>query len=378
MILAGATTNMGGAAGHMMHPFDDVNLTAEDFSEMFRSILLGEIPVYEKVDGINLHITMKEGEVFVARNKTTIKNPIQPEDLRDMISSIDAAEVMICAARDLEKSLLDAGIKDLNGYFINFEIMCGFTNRMFKYDSTIVIHWLAKFDDNADLAEKKDVTQLVKELKGGDHFVIRGPNKLEFKDLDLVAYHKAMDLLQTLTSEYNNLNDIYMIELRDYMYLNCDMDVGDAKHDIIDRWISRNTSNMKVIKEKLDDKYSSAFTQIDKHQRYNITRHIRCRIEAAVYNLSDVVLDAAVGTMSKTTKEEQNGLFNLIQSETFDEDKIELASGLKSIFRLLKGPAAPFEGFVFEWKGNTYKITGSFALLNIAYEKSTHGRLPNG
>ena len=63
----------GGAAGHMMHPFDDNSLTFGDFKMFVDRGLQGDLNFEEapteKTDGQNLFVTMIDGRVMFARNK---------------------------------------------------------------------------------------------------------------------------------------------------------------------------------------------------------------------------------------------------------------------------------------------------------------------
>ena len=58
----------GGAAGHMMHPFDDAGLTFDDFIKMIQAGLSGELNFEEdpteKTDGQNIFATYKEQEEY--------------------------------------------------------------------------------------------------------------------------------------------------------------------------------------------------------------------------------------------------------------------------------------------------------------------------
>ena len=52
---------MGGAAGHMSHPFDDKDLTFRDLKKMIEQSLEGDLKeTTEKLDGQNLMISYKK------------------------------------------------------------------------------------------------------------------------------------------------------------------------------------------------------------------------------------------------------------------------------------------------------------------------------
>ena len=69
---------MGGAAGHMAHPFDDMELTFGDLKKIINMGLGGNLSreegVTEKLDGQNLMVSWKDNKLVAARNKGHLKN----------------------------------------------------------------------------------------------------------------------------------------------------------------------------------------------------------------------------------------------------------------------------------------------------------------
>jgi hypothetical protein len=69
---------MGGAYGHMAHPFDDKNLKFSDLKKIIELGLGGNLSrednVSEKLDGQNIMISWKDGKLIAARNKGHLKN----------------------------------------------------------------------------------------------------------------------------------------------------------------------------------------------------------------------------------------------------------------------------------------------------------------
>ena len=101
----------GGAAGHMNHPFDDRDITFGDMKQMIRLSLEGKLNiesgVQEKTDGQNLLVTYKNGKVGAARNKTTIKDPMDIDAVKMKFAGRGEIEkAFTFAMEDLEKALL--------------------------------------------------------------------------------------------------------------------------------------------------------------------------------------------------------------------------------------------------------------------------------
>jgi hypothetical protein len=102
----------GGAAGHMMHPFDDAELTFDDFRKMVEAGLSGELNFEEdpteKTDGQNIFATVKDGKAMFARNKGQLQNPIDLSGVQNMFAdhpSEMVRDTFTLAAKDLAKGL---------------------------------------------------------------------------------------------------------------------------------------------------------------------------------------------------------------------------------------------------------------------------------
>ena len=64
---------MGGAAGHMSHPFDDKDLTFKDLKKIIERTFDGELDcedgVTEKLDGQNLMVSVNEKKIKKSEKK---------------------------------------------------------------------------------------------------------------------------------------------------------------------------------------------------------------------------------------------------------------------------------------------------------------------
>ena len=113
----------GGAAGHMMHPFDDNDLTFGDFKTLIDSALDGRLDFEdaptEKTDGQNLFVTVKDGKVLFARNKGQMANPINLSQVQSMFTdhpSQAVRDTFTFAAADLDKALSSLKGKDIEDF----------------------------------------------------------------------------------------------------------------------------------------------------------------------------------------------------------------------------------------------------------------------
>lgn len=71
----------GGNDGHLAHLFERGDLTFGEVRDIFKKLFTGKLSVTEKLDGMNLNITVVDGEVKASRNKATLKNPMSLDDV---------------------------------------------------------------------------------------------------------------------------------------------------------------------------------------------------------------------------------------------------------------------------------------------------------
>ena len=149
----------GGAAGHMMHPFDDHSLTFADFKTIVRSALQGgldfeEAPT-EKTDGQNVFATVKDGKTMFARNKGQLANPLDLNGIIKMFTghaSKLVEETFIFAAKDLAEALpklKDQSVFQDGRSFINMELIYSKNPNVIYYDRDVIqFHGMKVTDGN--------------------------------------------------------------------------------------------------------------------------------------------------------------------------------------------------------------------------------------
>lgn len=148
----------GGAAGHMMHPYDKFK-TPDDLLAFFEDFLSGKIEGTEKVDGYNLFVGYNESEKVVAvRNKNE-------EPMQDIAKKFDlnhpAHNAFVAGWAAIKNKLesLDRServkfdLVEKNGTpknFVNLEVLYGYIPNVVPYSQNtnyIVLHNLAGVPD---------------------------------------------------------------------------------------------------------------------------------------------------------------------------------------------------------------------------------------
>lgn len=146
-----------GAGGHVKHLFEDGNLTFADLRDIFSKVFSGDMELTEKIDGISLFVTYKDGKFKAARSGKTLRDPLDyskltakycdsPEELREAFAN---------SMKDLEVALSELDQIELNRYFangrnfLNCEIVYPPCENVLDYGNRcfIVLHGLKCYDD---------------------------------------------------------------------------------------------------------------------------------------------------------------------------------------------------------------------------------------
>ena len=396
---------MGGAYGHMAHPFDDSNLTFGDFKSMITRLLKGGVNVEgvtEKLDGQNLMVSWKNGQLVAARNKGQIKNFGE--------NSLTTAGVkkMFAGRGELEKAFagtmedLENAIKGLtekqkghifdNGHkWMNLEIIYVPTQNVIPYGKDMIIfHGNLEYDKegNAIGQDKESGSKLAGMIKQINQdiqntFEIRGPVALslpvskDFKE-DQQYFIKKLYKLQKKYGLSNNDKVTRYHEMWWLNKINAEARKAKIKLDkktknvLINRWVfgnkstalnSKNFTNEKVLAwaKKLDKQNFNKFAQQNIAPFEDLFLELGAKVLTNVENLISASPENSVRSIKKDLKTtinslRQGGDINKITQLKRHLTRLQKAGGFKRI--------VPSEGLVFNYKGKTYKLTGTFAPIN--------------
>ena len=390
----------GGAAGHMNHPFDDRDITFGDMKQMIRLSLEGglsrESGVQEKTDGQALAITFKDGKVGAARNKATIKNPMDIDAVRMKFAGRGEIEkAFTFAMEDLEKALLKISSDKLNevfkngSRFLNIEIIYPGTQNVIMYGpkAYIQFHGVEEYDltsaskiesypeyapllqklianVNANVQKQFEIippkiltTSKLPNFEEKEQYFVNKVNLLQkqfqLKDSDeLVMWHEMWWKGKIDQSIPNAAPDIKLGLLRRWAYF-----------DKSFRLNSKNIPDPEILQMAKDfDKQD--FQGQNKHNVYNFERiFLELGVEI-LHNISDY-LSVVPTDAIKDMKKRIAAKIKVIQKSKDLASLAKLKTELKRI-KDLGGfeKLVPTEGIVFVYKGKTYKLTGLFAPIN--------------
>ena len=397
----------GGAAGHMMHPFDDHSLTFADFKTIVKSSLQGgldfEEAATEKTDGQNLFATVKDGQAMFARNKGQMINPLDLNGIIKMFTghaSKLVEETYIFAAKDLAEAL--PALKDqsmfANGLnFVNMVLIYSKNPNVIYYDRDVIqFHGIVETDGEGNQTGKQNVAgelvKALKELKSDVQktFTIIPPQILKLaKDVDFEArvgyYEKAINKLRDTYS----LSDQDEVKMYHEMWWRSQIEENFAdldpviKEGLLLRWayLDKKTLNMRELKKAVTPEQAKAVKDFDGQRNKKYKENI-LPFENLFLELGADVLKNASNFVAANPDAEKARLHNQIRTEA---DKIKKNGDLTQIAKVekelerLEGIGGiesiiPTEGVVFKFKGKTFKLTGTFAAINQLMGIIKYGR----
>ena len=389
----------GGAAGHMMHPFDDHSLTFGDFKKIANSALQGgldfEQQPAEKTDGQNLFASVKDGQAIFSRNKGQLIAPLNLAGIIDMFTDHASAlveETYITAAKDLAAAL--PKIKDLSVFndgksFLNMELMFTKNPNVINYDrgNLIQFHGIVHTDGQGNITgeSQKVGTELAKAVKdvGADvqkTYTIIPPQILKLaKDVNfevrIAYYEKKIDKLRD-TYGLSDTDEVKMYHeswWRNQIEENfSDLD-PTIKEGLLLRWayLDKKTLNMRDLKKAVTPEQAKAVKEYDAQRNKKYKENI-LPFENLFLELGSDILRNASNFVAASPDEEKARLQNQIRTEA---DKIKKNGDLSQISKVEKElerlesvggieAIVPAEGIVFKYNGKLFKLTGAFAAIN--------------
>ena len=391
----------GGAYGHMSHPFDtDINLTFGQLKDIVNRALEGTLEfTREKTDGQALAISWRDGRLVAARNKGHLKNRGENAlDIKGVSDKFQGRGGLSDAYNYAMKDLSNA-IKSLNdkqrdkifkqgACFMNLEVIYPTSVNVIPYgQALLVFHGTMEFNiDGVAIGENGDAARvlagMIKQVNKDvqDNYTIQGP--------PIVKLPKSQDL-STKRSKYSSM----ISKLQKEFSLKDTDGVANYHQAWWEQWVDKNSPSSLDNKTKMglvkrwafmdkgfrldkknitDEKTLEWAKKTDKDDQKKIGKKNLMKFEQIFLGLGAEVLeftssaltvnaDGAVRDMKKRIDKTIKDVKKSGDPKKIEKLKLELGR-LKSIGGSKK--IVPNEGIVFLYKGNTFKLTGTFASVN--------------
>ena len=390
--------NEGGAYGHMAHPFDDMNLTFGDLKNIITGALQGELQLTrEKTDGQALAISWKNGRLIAARNKGHLANAGANAMGIEGVASKFGGRGGLTDAYNFAMKDLSAAIQSLSEAqrnkvfnegqcFMNLEVIWPTSVNVIPYgQALLVFHNTTCYDEKGTAVGSNQsaasmLAGMIKQVNADvqSKYTIQGPPVTELpKNQELGSKQsKYLSKLSKLQNEFGLGNSDTVAVYHQKWWENfVDKKAPKAvdkitKEALVRRWAFNEKSfRLNTISDEDIKKWATETDKVDviKQQKANIKpfEEIFLGVGADVLSFMGSVLtanpDGAIRSMKdrlKSTAEKvrQSGDKSLIAKLKQELERLNSLGG--------KDRIVPNEGIVFVYKGNTYKLTGTFAPLN--------------
>lgn len=336
------------------HLYDDLNLTLNDFNTIFSNTIKGNLIGTEKIDGYNCKFTFRNDSLRIARNKTEIESGGLTE------SQLMSRE--FAGGEEVKKIFIEA-FYAVEDFF--YTIPKDKTDILFENDNIL---WL-----NCEIVSKNQ-------------------NNLLSYDKNSVIFHQTgWGFSKKGSSEFENVensSDIYAIFL-DFFENSKDKEFGKG-FQILSMPIMKIESIEKWKVEKVSELFEQIWSKngLSKNDPLKkLDENSQRQIKLLINQFSDAVLSRIKGILTKNNTVEESKTREKLKKaykaakkyNGEDSDKVkQLVSSFDEQIPNIETLRMTTEGFVFNYSGTLYKITGQYSISNQIYSlyKSGRGKIP--
>ena len=391
--------------GSPKHIFEDGDLTFADIRDILTKVFSGEINIEEKVDGVDLMITYKDGKFCVARDVKRLKDPVEygkvdskfcgaPKEMKDAITN---------SLKDLSTALSELDPVQLNKYFANgqnflyCQIIYPPTMNVIDYGNKcfVVLRGIKCFNEKFKEVgtDKESADQLFGMMQNNgvlqqETFEITKPNILKLKNTTTAkaALQKVLEQLDKFIDGVGwkcSLNQ-YIQDRYSRHIVNKALEHGIdvSKNSDFVRTLSQRLSQISGMKPTKSDlvtyaKCDGVNTRTDEYKSFikdleagseETNEDIIRPIENLIIYAGMVLMQNLVGFMSvdpsKTAKKLLASLDDSILGINEGEFQLspeKIQSFKKNLAKIEKyTETMPAEGVLIKYKGKAYKLTSTF------------------
>ena len=395
----------GGGSGHMSHPWENIDMTFAEMKKMVIALLSGSMQVdrvEEKTDGQNINVTWHDGQLVAARNKGQLKgfgaNGLNLGGIKKMFADRgELTKAFVSAMEDMQKSISGLTEKQKlrifdNGHnWMNIEIIYQPTRNVIPYNTDLLqFHGINTFNEDGvkigtSAKEGKELAGMIKQISQNKQktFNIIGPQAVilpKSKDFSKKrdSYLKKISDLQRrygLSSgdnllQYHRKYWLRVVELEaKKARVKLDRNIKAA---LVRRFAEGNKSfalNKKNLKDEKVYEFARKLDKVDSQALFD--KNVR-PFEDVFLSLGADVLENAQNFIAvspeKGVRDIKKELTQTVSTLRKGGDRKKLSQLKKQLMRIKRAGGfdkiVPSEGIVFDYKGNTYKLTGVFAPIN--------------
>jgi hypothetical protein len=380
----------GGAGGHMAHPFDYTDFTANDLIELVNSLFKGKVEhLKEKLDGMNINASMNnDGEIIFIRNNTERNSEKGGILLKDLDARWDGKEhqkkVFMTAGKIIEQIFPKVGKEFFNPdethrKIINCEcIIAGKTNIMPYAKDRVAFHGYTIWEWNGEKwLEQEDVEghvdELYKAAEGIDEAKPRPDLMIKNLEEGIKFAEKFTKAISKLWEDEGLNLDTSIEEWKKIRFKKFAPEWCKDDDDIFNRMCNDDKSvNANLLKKRYPE-HKDEIPKLDKELRKEIVGKIMEPMDNLFLAIGNELIDQLDGFINSGAKDKITQSLKADLEATVEEveksDSVKAKEKLEKSLNRLKALGDKYnaaEGIVIMYKGRRLKMTGSFAPMNQA------------
>ena len=406
----------GGAFGHILHPFEDMDLTMADIHQMIQITVNGSFSsdnfVQSKTDGQQLSISWKDGKIIAARNKSHLKNAgenaMDSKGVAELFAGRGDIETVYNAAmKDLEGSIGKLSEKDKEKFFGNgtkfasLEIITPVTQNTVPYgQNMLVFHGVLEYDLDGNVIDEdkqagRDLGKMIADanLAAQETFFVRGPEDIEIKPFNDAknrsSYYEAKYKKILKDCNLGEASTVYEYALgmgRNVIQEEADKAGVSIPADALDGLAMRiadinKSFAVSAIKKSLGEN-AEWFIELEKKSAKDLKARVYGPLESLFLEVGTELIkgvsSALVANPTEAGESMRKEIDKTISTIRTNGDATDIEKLERQLKRLTDvgglDDVVPSEGITFVYKGKLYKYTGLFAICHqirsiLAYKK---------
>lgn len=361
------------------HFFEDDLLSLDDLIGIVVGLSIGDIPTYEKIDGVNLFVTHDGLQWKIGKTKSHLlsggldRQGVQSyyrdhPVLKTLTAAIDQLEAKCKSANELSRIFCGGSV------WYNFEVVDKDNPNVFEYPKSMLClhangHYLVKNGELEPHKDEEDLYVFAQTLNSSQKGVFEAPIREARKttlDEDLLEsfLYRGRKLAGRGVPSSRPMRDHYIAKISEAVSVDfpkvpmpvCELMAKKIYGERIRlKEITRYVRDKKGVKKYLKDK--RGLRDAVKKPTKNLMREFAT--ELVLENPSRILPEESSRNVKRRLVEEVAEYFERYGS---DKENDEIDSLFEEIGDETRIPG--HEGFVFEYNGKTYKATGNFPVVN--------------
>ena len=390
----------GGAGGHMAHPFDYTDFTADDLIDLVDSLFKGKIEdLKEKLDGFNIEATMNnDGQVVFIRNDEERNSEQGGITIDEMYKKWEGKDQQIkvytSSGKVIEQIFKKFPVKFFNPdadhrKMYNCEcIVAGQTNIMPYASDRVAFHGYKIYEkvigDKKGKFFGKEVWKVKEDVEGHVDDIYKAAEGIDKAkprpNLVIKSAQEGIKFAEQFTKAISKLwedeglkTDVSIEDWKKIRFKKFAPEWCKDDDDIFNRMCNDDKSvNANLLKKRYPE-HKDEIPKLDKELRKEIVGKIMEPMDNLFLAIGNELIDQLDGFINSGAKDKITQSLKADLEATVDEveksNSIKAKDKVEKALTRLKALGDKYnaaEGVVIMYKGRRLKMTGSFAPLNQA------------